>query len=100
MIVKKHVDRYGRVVLAVCDSSIKGKCFREKGLQLDLSSEFYNGEEKDEKHIAQMFKEAYIINLVGEEAIKLGIKEGIISENNIIRICKVPHAQVIVAGQE
>ena len=72
------------------------KKLEEKNLQLDLTSSFYNGEEKEEKEIAKLFHEAYIINLVGNDSVNLGLKLGILSKSNIIHIKKVPHAQVIL----
>ena len=60
------------------------KKLEEKNLQLDLTSSFYNGEEKEEKEIAKLFHEAYIINLVGNDSVNLGLKLGIVSKNNII----------------
>jgi hypothetical protein len=100
MIVKKHITRDGRLMLAICDSDLKGKKFVEKGLQLDLSSDFYNGEEMDEERILELFKVAYIVNLVGEKSIALGIKAELIEKEHVIEVCKVPHAQCVVVREE
>ena len=100
MIVKEHKTRDGRLMLAVCDSELKGKKFYEGELQLDLSSDFYNGEEKPEEFIVELFKMAYIVNLAGEKAVSLGIKEKIIEKDHIIKVDGIPHAQcVIVRGE-
>ncbi len=100
MIIKKHIDREGKIILAVCDSSVKGKCFREDGLQLDLNSNFYDGDEKSEEDILRMFKDAYIINLAGEKAVALGIESGIVDKEKIIMISGVPHAEVVLIREE
>ena len=100
MIVKKHVSRDGQLLLAICDSSLKGKKFAEKEIQLDLSSKFYDGEEMKEEDIVKLFKVAYIVNLVGEESVKLGIKKGIIDKENVIEVCKVPHAQGVIVRED
>ena len=46
MIVKIH-KRDDRTILAVCDSDLIGRTFTEGERQLDLSSDFYKGEERD-----------------------------------------------------
>jgi len=96
MIVKVHKTGDNKKVVAVCDSNLIGKKLEEKNLQLDLTSRFYNGEENTEKEIVKLFHGAYIINLVGNDSVNLGLKLGIISKNNIIYIKKVPHAQVVL----
>jgi hypothetical protein len=96
MIVKIHKTSDRRIILAVCDSNLIGKKFEEKGLQLDLCSDFYKGEEKTEQEICDLFKQAYIVNLVGKESISLALKEEIIEKENIIKIKNVPHAEAVI----
>lgn len=96
MIVKIHKTSDGRRVLAVCDSNLIGKKFEEKDLQLDLTSRFYKGEEKNKEEILNLFKTASIINLVGEKSVELGIKAGIIETNHIIKIKNIPHAEALL----
>jgi len=95
MITKIHKTFDGRGVLAVCDSDLLGKKFEEKDLQIDLTSNFYKGEEKKEEEILELFKIASIINLVGKKSVELGIKAGIIDKEKVIKIKGVPHAQVL-----
>jgi len=96
MIVKKHKTRDGQLLLAVCDSELKGKKLSEKEIQLDLSSDFYNGEEMGEEEILKLFSVVYIVNLVGEKSVELAQKAKIIDKENVIMICGIPHAQGIV----
>ena len=100
MIVKKHKTRDGRLLLAVCDSELKGKKFSQGQLQLDLTSDFYNGEEISDEEILKLFKTAYIVNIVGEKSVKLGLKAGIISKENIIKIAGIPYAQGVIVTEE
>jgi len=46
MIVKSHSTGDGRKVIAICDDSLLGKKFEEGDKQLDLTSEFYQGQKK------------------------------------------------------
>ena len=93
MIVKKHVSD-GKLILAVCDSELKGKVFEEGDLRLDLSCDFYDGEEMSKEEVKILFKEAFIVNLVGQESVELGLDQGIIKINNVINVQKIPHAQM------
>jgi hypothetical protein len=96
MIVKLHKSIEGRTILAVCDSDLVGKCFNEKGLRLDLSSNFYKGEEMSDERILNFFKVVHIVNLAGEKAVALGIKAGIIDKKHVIKIKGIPHAQALI----
>jgi len=97
MIIKIHKTPDGRNMVAICDNDLIGKKFEEKNLQLDLTSNFYNGEEKDEQSIIKLLKGAYIINLVGNKAIEMALNLKIITKENIIKIKNIPHAQAILS---
>ena len=93
MIAKLHKTLEGRTILAVCDSDIIGKRYEEGELQLDLTSGFYRGEEMDEARIKGYFKVVHVVNLVGENAVELGIKEGLVDKDHIMKVDGIPHAQ-------
>ena len=95
MIVKVHKSD-GKIILAVCDKELLGKKFNEKNKQLDLTSSFYQGEEKSNDELRSLIKKSYIINLVGKKSVDFGVKEDIISKAHIIKIKNVPHAQAII----
>ncbi len=95
MIAKIHNSKNG-IVLAVCDSDLLGKRFEENDKQLDLTSDFYSGEEKNDKEIADLMRNAYIVNIIGEKSIALAIKEEIISTGNISHVQGIPHAEAVV----
>lgn len=82
--------------MTVCDDSLLGQKFEEQGKQLDLSGYFYNGESMSNVETGDLIRNADIVNLVGEESVKIGLEEGIIEESQIIRIKGVPHAQAII----
>ena len=92
-IVKQHKD-----VLAVCDANISGKKYEEGNLQLDLTSEFYDGEKMDEEKVCELLSRFGSINFVGEKSIKIGIAKGFIGSENIIRIKNIPHAICLNLG--
>ena len=93
MIVKIHKNE-GRLILAICDKNLLGKRFSEGNKQLDLTSDFYKGEEINKEELQELTRKAYIINAVGEKAVSFLIKGGLVSKDKVIKIGKVPHAQV------
>jgi len=81
-------------VLAVCDEELIGKKFEEGDLSLHVSETFYRGE-KMGSDVIELFDHATIINLVGEKIVRLSIEKGWVSEDGVIKISGIPHAQVI-----
>lgn len=86
----------GEILVAVCDSEIVGKIFREGELKLEISEKFYGTEEFDEEDVKRALRNATIANLSGEKAVSLGVKLGIISKDRILYIDKCPHAQMVL----
>ena len=99
MIVKVH-KKNEKTLVAVCDNDLIGKKFEEGELQLDLTSDFYAGQDLDVKETGDLIRNANMVNFVGKEAIKLGINEGIIEEDHIKKIAGIPHAQAIIEHEE
>jgi hypothetical protein len=98
MIVKVHKTAEGRKVIALCDNALLGNCFEENGIRLDLSSDFYKGEERSEEGVLTLIEGAHILNVVGEKSINFVLKLGLIDKKNILNIKGVPHAQAIIEG--
>lgn len=95
MLVKIH-KRENKAVVAVCDSDLIGRKFEEGGRQLDLSGDFYRGEERDDKEVGDLIRNADIVNLVGPNAVRIGLQEEVITQDHIITIAGIPHAQAII----
>ncbi len=98
MIVKVH-KRNDRTIVAVCDSDLVGRKFTEGERQLDLTGDFYKGEELSDKEVGDLIRNADIINLVGPNAIKIGLQEEVITQDHIITIDNIPHAQAIIGHE-
>lgn len=98
MIVKIH-KRDDRTVVAVCDSDLLGRKFEEGERQLDLSGDFYKGEEMDDKEVGDLIRNADIVNLVGPEAVKIGLQEEVITKDHVITIAGIPHAQAVISHE-
>jgi len=96
MIVKKNVYDDGRLFLAVCDNDLIGKKFEDEKLQLDLTSSFFNGEEKNAEEIILLVKKSYMVNFVGKESVGFALKESLVEKDNILTIKDIPTAQMLV----
>lgn len=94
-IVKTHQGPHG-TILVVTDSDILNQKFEENDLQLDLTKDFYQGEQVDEKKMQELVKSAYILHLTGQKTIDLFIKLKLVDSKNILIIQSIPHAEVYV----
>jgi len=98
--MKVKIHSSYRTVVAICDSELLGKKFEEGKLQLDLSGEFFNGEDLSEEQVLAMIEdektEDATFNIVGEKAIELALKAGIIKKEGIIRIQGIPTALTLL----
>lgn len=95
MIVKVHNTPNGRM-LAICDSDLLGKVFDEGDLQLNLSSQFYQGQEKAAPEIEMLLKDCYMVNVVGKEAVSFLVELEMVDKDNILTIAGIPYAQCVV----
>jgi len=94
MFVKVH-ELNGRKVVAICDEDLIGKKFTDKNLQINVSETFYHGEKKTDEEVLKLMNDSPNLNLVGMRTIKLALEGNIIKKGDILKIKKVPHAQVI-----
>jgi hypothetical protein len=98
LLVKIH--RSYRNVVAICDSELLGRKFEEGKMQLDLSGEFFNGEELSEEEVFSVINgektEDATFNIVGEKAVQLALKSGIVGEEGIKTVEKIPVALTLL----
>ncbi len=96
--IKMHDD--SRRIAAVCDFDLIGKTFEEGKLQLKVNEHFYKGKEYDELKAIKVLNNAKMddacFNLVGEMAVDLGVKIGLIDKTHVIRIQGIPHALALL----
>jgi len=96
--LKVHEVMYNGVkeyLVAVCDEWLLGKQFEDNKFRLSVNPRFYGGELVDAERVVKELKKATIANLVGDEVVKLAIRERLVNEENVIRVGKVLHAQFI-----
>jgi hypothetical protein len=96
MLLMRVFEKKGERIVAVCDSELIGKVFREGEVVLNLEkyASFYQGEEADEEKVEKELRSATSINLVGERAVGVAKKMKLVKESEVMRIQKIPHVQI------
>lgn len=95
MIVKVHDTPNGRMV-ALCDSDILGKRFEQGNIQLDLSSRFYQGEEKTPEEVEELLEDCYVVNAVGKGSVDILIRKNLVKKDAVGIVSGIPYAQCVV----
>ena len=92
---KTHESKYG-IMIAACDVDISGKHLKFKKVDFFVNPRFYGEEKTSAEELTRLLRKSTSCNLVGQQAVECGIKAGIITSDNILKIGKVPHAQGVV----
>ena len=83
------------IMVAVCDADIIGKNFSDGKRKLEINEHFYKGTLGTLDDGIQAMNDATIVNVIGEKIVTKMIQDGIINEHSVIRICGIPHVQLI-----
>jgi len=90
--VHKHPSE---VIIAMCDEEILGQSFRGEKSRIIVTEEFYGGDLVEEAFVLNNIGSFTILNIVGNRAVDLAIREGLVSEDSVIVIGEVKHAQAV-----
>ena len=91
---KLHKTDFGTMI-AVCDKELSGKTLKNKNLDFFVNPRFYGDEKIDEK-ILELIKKSNDGNVIGNKIVELLLKNKVISNNSIIKIGKIKHAQFTI----
>ena len=83
------------LLVAVCDRELIGQIFTDGALTLEVSEFFYKGEIASLADVGDALENATIANIVGKRSVAHALEQGFISEDNIIIIDGMPHAQTM-----
>ncbi len=86
----------GEVLVAVCDSELVGRTFRDGELKIEVKESFYGNREVGEEEVRKALRIATIANITGRRAVELAIEMGIIDKDNVLKIGECWHAQMVV----
>ena len=101
MVLVKIYSVY-RNVIAICDSDLIGRKLEDSDGKkaLDLTGNFFKGEELDDERVIEIMKDGYIedatFNIVGKKSCSLAKRIGLIREGGIIYVEDVPVALVLI----
>ena len=95
LIAKIHKVGQEKIV-AVCDKNLLNKTIKFGEVKVVVDEEFYGNQEVDVEFLKKELTDATIGNFIGKGAVKLALKTGLINEENIIYVGKIPHAQFVV----
>jgi len=99
MYLKNHVFD-GTLLVAICDHELIGQTFSEGELTLEVSEFFYKGALSSAHGVMAALGKAMFANLAGERAIECAREGGFITEDNILIIDGVPHAQMVMDADQ
>lgn len=82
------------ILVAVCDEDLLGQVLEEpeRNLKVHISPGFYKGELRAVKELLDFLKIADMANIVGEEAVKVALVNGLIHPDAILKVKGVPIA--------
>jgi hypothetical protein len=86
----------GEVLVAVCDREILGRCFSEGDIRLEVSKAFYKGELVSLGRLSEFLSNASMANLTGNWVVGEALDLGFLSEEHILEVSGVKHAQIII----
>jgi hypothetical protein len=96
MPIRMKVYRQGKETLvAAADEDLLGKTFREGKLKIEIGA-FYQGDLVTDEMFVSHLQLMTIGNFVGKETIDVAIRAGFVSEDGILWIDGVPHAQFVL----
>ena len=93
--VKIHV-RGGERLLAACDEELLGRTLTEGEKRLKISEAFYHGETVSEDAFRERMKSVTVMNLTGDRTVGIAKEAGYVSQDSVMTIDGVEHAQVVM----
>lgn len=86
-------------IIAMCDSELLGKIFKQGKLELDLEtySDFYKGDLVEDDEASEYVKKGmpfYTANIVGTRSVGIFMKKGLLSRKDIRKVKSVPYVHL------
>lgn len=83
-------------LLAACDEELLGQVYKEGKYRLDVASTFYDDLRVDADNLKAFLQQCTVANLVGDRTVAVALDLGLVSEDHVLHIEGVPHAQLLV----
>ena len=85
---KEHKHARGNV-LAACDSGLIDKTLNERGKSITISEKFYGKNKATEQEFIKLLNKHKNINLVGNKAVEIAIRQGKVKNYSSIKGVKI-----------
>ena len=89
-IVVTHIKNT-RLFLDVIDPELKDKCLQDEKKIIDLTKEYYKGEEFEEENLKALIEKAFSINFIGNKSVEFALKNNLIDKHSQIQDIKYAH---------
>lgn len=86
------------LLVSVCDETCLGETYTDEPVSLDVTEEFYGGEEAIEatsEAVVDGLQRADVANIVGEKAVGVAIDAGLVDEDRVLEVDGTLHAQLL-----
>lgn len=86
------------LLVSVCDDDCLGETYENGEVSLEVTEEFYGGEEADsvdEDAVVDSLTRATVANIVGERAVGVAVEAGIVDEETVLDVGETRHAQLL-----
>ncbi|MEM1626662.1 MAG: DUF424 family protein [Sulfolobaceae archaeon] len=90
----KIIKSNEHIFINICEKQYLGKKYKKGDIVIDVSKDFYEGEEVSIDYAFSLIDQATIVNIVGNEIIDRAIERGLIYKDSIIKIGDVKFAQI------
>jgi uncharacterized protein len=87
-------------LVAAADEELLGTHHAEGKFRLDVAASFYDGMRIETEALEGYLLGATVANLVGERAVAVAIRIGLVDAKNVLRVEGIPHAQFLVIEPE
>ncbi|QZP36493.1 DUF424 family protein [Halobaculum magnesiiphilum] len=85
-------------LVAVCDADVLGETFEDDDVSLEVTEEFYGGDEAepaDADAVVEGLYDADTANLVGEGCVGVAVDAGVIDADRVLAVGDTLHAQLL-----
>ena len=86
------------LLVSICDVDCLGETYVDDPVTLEVTEEFYGGEEAveaDDAAVIDGLQRADVANIVGQRAVGVAIEAGIIDEDRVLDVDGTLHAQLL-----
>ncbi|TQQ81184.1 DUF424 domain-containing protein [Halonotius terrestris] len=86
------------LLVSICDSDCLGETYEDGDINLEVTTEFYGGEEATEADadaVVDALQRADVANLVGSESVEVAIEAGLIDGERVLEVAETKHAQLM-----